>query len=53
MIKVTVPTVLRVLSCLLWGLGGSIAVTQSPIVGILSIFSASFFLTAIVMESII
>lgn len=42
--------VLRIMSCMFWGLGGAVVIGVQPLVGVLSIFSATLFLIAIVVE---
>lgn len=41
---------MRLLSCMLWGIGGVIALPTSFVLGALSIFSATLFLCAIILE---
>lgn len=47
---INTSTILRLGSCIMWGIGGFLSIPNDPIIGVLSLLSASCFLIAIILE---
>lgn len=48
--QISISTILRLGSCTMWGISGYLSIPTEPVIGALSLLSASCFLIAIVLE---